>query len=200
MHCSFALTFILHPNGLKGRHKHSRTKSSVFCAEVLFKRPNEQNNLIKIGEHNSVGVFENWVGTHCLQLLWLTLQIWRQYARTHISTRTTYFREGQHSSRQSRELSEKCKCYPSADYGLSSRSVCFTSLTPIRALRWQPDSKAIQNSSTTPHTQIGRLESIRDHFATAFELLSSSFKASTSKSYNCSWPKWSSKLLCYTAK
>ena len=53
-------------------------------------------------------------------------------------------------------------------------------------------------SSPLPISQTSRLENIRQSFTaaglsnTATELLSNSVKASTSKSYNCSWAKWSS--------
>ena len=50
---------------------------------------------------------------------------------------------------------------------------------------------------TIPHAQVSRVENIRGQFAsaglsnTAVELLSNSVKASTAKSYNCSWTIWS---------
>jgi hypothetical protein len=54
------------------------------------------------------------------------------------------------------------------------------------------------NPPTISHTQTGCLQSIRQRFSTAglsntaVELLSNSVKASTSKSYSCSWSTWSS--------
>ena len=50
---------------------------------------------------------------------------------------------------------------------------------------------------TIPHAQVSRVENIRGQFAStglsniAVELLSNSVKASTAKSYNCSWTIWS---------
>ena len=50
---------------------------------------------------------------------------------------------------------------------------------------------------TIPHAQVSRVENIRGQFAstglsnTAVERLSNSVKASTAKSYNCSWTIWS---------
>jgi hypothetical protein len=56
--------------------------------------------------------------------------------------------------------------------------------------------KSRVNPSTVSHSQTSHPENIRAHFtsacisSTAVELLSNSIKASTAKSYNCSWSKW----------
>ena len=74
-------------------------------------------------------------------------------------------------------------------------------LPSIRGERPGPSRGCVQSgdsSSPLPISQTSRLENIRQSFTaaglskTATELLSNSVKASTSKSYNCSWAKWSS--------
>ena len=67
--------------------------------------------------------------------------------------------------------------------------------------RFSPSERHVRSNSGTPaisQSQIGRMESIRQRYTTAglsgtaIELLSKSVKASTTKSYNCSWSAWSS--------
>jgi hypothetical protein len=63
-------------DGSQGSHKHTRAESSVFCLEVFVKDQANKVICFKIDNTTAVAYLNNLGGTHCPQLLQLTLEIW----------------------------------------------------------------------------------------------------------------------------
>ena len=135
-------------------------KATFFALKSFLKNKINQVICLKLDNTTAVAYLNNMGGTHCSQLLRLTLEIWEWCEKKSvcISSRPTYSRSKQYGSRcrvpsykgLERLESEVRRDLPTNNR-MPNRPICITPVPPARQIyvSWRPDLNALYTDALT---------------------------------------------------